>query len=48
MKIPLLSDITKSISRDYGVLLDDSGVALRQVIQCACMFVRRLGVMRNG
>ncbi|XP_065834167.1 peroxiredoxin-1-like isoform X2 [Oscarella lobularis] len=29
MKIPLLSDITKSISRDYGVLLDDSGVALR-------------------
>lgn len=32
MKIPLLSDITKQISRDYGVLLEDgkdAGVALR-------------------
>jgi alkyl hydroperoxide reductase subunit AhpC len=34
MRIPLLSDITKQISRDYGVLLDaedgdDAGVALR-------------------
>ena len=28
MKIPLISDITKTISRDYGVLLD-SGIALR-------------------
>ena len=32
MKIPMLSDITKSIARDYGCLLDhseDEGVALR-------------------
>lgn len=29
MKIPLLSDITKSIGRDYGVLLEDEGVTLR-------------------
>lgn len=32
MDIPLLSDITKKISRDYGVLLedgDDAGVSLR-------------------
>ena len=29
MKIPLLSDLTKSISRDYGVLLEDAGIALR-------------------
>jgi alkyl hydroperoxide reductase subunit AhpC len=29
MKIPLLADITKSIARDYGVLLEDEGVALR-------------------
>lgn len=29
MKIPILSDLTKSISRDYGVLLDDAGIALR-------------------
>ena len=26
---PLLADLTKSISRDYGVLLEDAGVALR-------------------
>ena len=29
IKIPLLSDITKQISKDYGVLLEDQGVALR-------------------
>lgn len=29
MQIPLLSDITKQISKDYGVLLEDQGVALR-------------------
>lgn len=29
MNIPLLSDITKKISKDYGVLLEDAGVALR-------------------
>ena len=29
MNIPLLSDITKQISKDYGVLLEDQGVALR-------------------
>ena len=29
MKIPLLADITKSISRDYGVLIEEGGVALR-------------------
>ena len=27
--IPLLSDITKQISRDYGVLLEDEGISLR-------------------
>jgi alkyl hydroperoxide reductase subunit AhpC len=27
--IPLLADISKNISRDYGVLLEDAGVALR-------------------
>lgn len=29
MKIPIISDLTKSISRDYGVLLENDGVALR-------------------
>jgi len=29
MAIPLLSDVTRKISRDYGVLMEDSGFALR-------------------
>ena len=29
LKFPLLSDITKKVSREYGVLLEDEGVALR-------------------
>uniref|UniRef100_V9L0N4 Thioredoxin-dependent peroxide reductase, mitochondrial n=1 Tax=Callorhinchus milii TaxID=7868 RepID=V9L0N4_CALMI len=29
MNIPLLSDLTKQISRDYGVLLENPGIALR-------------------
>lgn len=29
MKYPLLADFNKTISRDYGVLLEDAGIALR-------------------
>ncbi|KAJ3610938.1 hypothetical protein NHX12_023028 [Muraenolepis orangiensis] len=29
LQIPLLADLTKQISRDYGVLLDGPGIALR-------------------
>lgn len=29
MKIPLVADLTKDISRSYGVLLEDEGIALR-------------------
>jgi len=29
MNIPLVSDLTKSISQDYGVLLEDAGISLR-------------------
>jgi peroxiredoxin 2/4 len=29
IKYPLASDITKDVSRDYGVLIEDKGVALR-------------------
>ncbi len=29
LKYPLASDITKSVSRDYGVLIKDKGIALR-------------------
>lgn len=31
VKIPLLADLNKSIARDYGVLLENDGVALRGV-----------------
>ncbi|CAM3686046.1 peroxiredoxin [Marinicrinis lubricantis] len=29
LKFPLASDITKSVARDYGVLIEEEGVALR-------------------
>ncbi len=29
LKYPLASDITKHVSRDYGVLIEDKGIALR-------------------
>ena len=29
MQIPLVSDLTKEISRNYGVLLEDQGITLR-------------------
>ncbi|MBL8152362.1 MAG: peroxiredoxin [Blastocatellia bacterium] len=29
LNFPLASDITKTVSRDYGVLLEDKGIALR-------------------
>ena len=29
MQIPILSDVTRQLSRDYGVLLEDSGYTLR-------------------
>ncbi len=29
MRYPILADLTKSISRDYGVLIEDRGIALR-------------------
>jgi alkyl hydroperoxide reductase subunit AhpC len=29
LKYPLFSDITRTMSRDYGVLLEDKGIALR-------------------
>ena len=32
LEFPLLSDITKQISRDYDVLVEDSGVALRATV----------------
>jgi peroxiredoxin (alkyl hydroperoxide reductase subunit C) len=40
--IPLVSDLTRSISRDYGVLLEDEGVALRGLF-----IIDRAGVVRH-
>ena len=35
LKIPLLSDLTKQISKDYGVLLEDAGHTLRYIAVAA-------------
>ncbi|MBT3586801.1 MAG: peroxiredoxin [Halobacteriovoraceae bacterium] len=53
LDIPLLEDLSKSIASDYGVLLEDAGIALRglfiiddkNVVQHAT--VNNLGVGRN-
>jgi peroxiredoxin (alkyl hydroperoxide reductase subunit C) len=42
IQFPLLSDITKHISRDYGVLVEDSGVALR-----ATLLIDPEGIIRS-
>ena len=39
LKIPLLSDITKQISKDYGVLLEDMGFSLRYNISTYIYFI---------
>ena len=43
LNIPLLSDLTKKISQDYGVYLEDQGVALRGLFiiddKCVHFFV---------
>jgi alkyl hydroperoxide reductase subunit AhpC len=42
MDIPLLSDITKKISKDYGILTPDGGVAFR-----ATFIIDNKGVLRH-
>jgi alkyl hydroperoxide reductase subunit AhpC len=39
---PLLSDLTKNISRDYGVLLEEQGIALR-----GTFIIDPDGILRN-
>ena len=29
MDIPLLSDLTKQMSKDYGILIEEAGISLR-------------------
>ena len=36
MNIPIVADTTKQISRDYGVLLEGEGVALRYGVPPVC------------
>ena len=31
MEIPLVSDLTKQISKDYGILLEEAGISLRYI-----------------
>ncbi|RME88376.1 MAG: peroxiredoxin [Candidatus Hydrogenedentota bacterium] len=53
IKFPLLADITKEISRDYGVLVEEDGVALRGVFiinkegDLKVQMVNDLGIGRN-
>lgn len=53
IQYPLLADITKKVSRDYGVLLEDAGVALRGLFiidpegKLAYQVVHDLGIGRN-
>ena len=43
MEIELLSDFNKEISRDYGVLLEDSGLSLR-----GTFLIDNTGVVRHS
>src|SRR5262249_7905161 len=42
LKYPLISDLSKTISRDYGVLLEQDGVALRGLF-----LIDREGIIRH-
>ena len=37
MEIPMVADLTKQISADYGVLIEDAGIALRCGCVCVCV-----------
>lgn len=41
MNIPILSDKTKQVARDYGVLLEDAGVTLRGTLRAFKTRVKR-------
>lgn len=42
VKFPMVADVTKSIARDYGVLIEDAGVALR-----GSFLIDKAGVVRH-
>uniref|UniRef100_A0A7S4V111 Thioredoxin domain-containing protein n=1 Tax=Paramoeba aestuarina TaxID=180227 RepID=A0A7S4V111_9EUKA len=43
IKIPMLSDITKEISKDYGVLIENEGIALR-----GQFIIDKSGILRHS
>jgi alkyl hydroperoxide reductase subunit AhpC len=43
VKYPIISDLSKSISRDYGVLLEDAGISLRGLF-----LIDKQGVLRHA
>lgn len=43
MEIPLVADLTKQISRDYGVLFEEMGVALR-----GTFIIDKAGILRHS
>jgi len=53
LRYPLLADITKKVSRDYGVLIEEAGIALRGLFiidpegKLAYQVVHDLGIGRN-
>ncbi|CAI8048681.1 Peroxiredoxin-4, partial [Geodia barretti] len=42
LQMPLLSDLTKQIAKDYGVLLEDEGISLRGLF-----IIDRKGILRQ-
>lgn len=38
MEIPLIADVTKQIAKDYGVLIEGAGVALRYASHVGIFF----------
>ena len=43
MEIPLVSDLKKTISRDYGVLFEEMGVSLR-----GTFIIDKEGILRHS
>jgi len=48
MEIPLVADLTKTISKDYGVLKEDDGIAYRSGFEKLPVFVMRLKCQANS
>ncbi|XP_018616724.1 peroxiredoxin-4 isoform X2 [Scleropages formosus] len=45
LKIPLLSDLTHQIAKDYGVFLEDQGHTLSFSLLCSCFILRGLFII---